>query len=95
MAYYPDNQQLEVYWIDDNGAQNVRWKGNNGSWASPRTLGGPGFALPGARAVHRRPGELCHVRAATDWLTRWFEKPRRRANESCWIVVHVWDTKRV
>src|SRR5262249_17413184 len=47
--YYPTNQQLEVYVVDNNGVFNVVWKDHNGPWNAPVGLTDRGFAPPGAR----------------------------------------------
>ncbi|MBD2245213.1 hypothetical protein [Nostoc sp. FACHB-888] len=46
-AYYPLNDQLEVFAVGNNGAVNVIWKENNGPWKVPGPISSPNFALPG------------------------------------------------
>ncbi|MDP9070082.1 MAG: hypothetical protein M3N68_02100 [Actinomycetota bacterium] len=47
-AYYPPNEQLEVFFLDGNGALNVLWKAQGEPWHSAVALTAPGFAPPGA-----------------------------------------------
>jgi hypothetical protein len=47
-VYYPKNEQLEVLFIDNQGALNVLWKAQNGRWKSPVKLTGNNFAPTGA-----------------------------------------------
>ena len=47
-VFYPLNNQLEVLFIGSNGALNVLWKAQNGSWNGPTALSGPGQAPSGA-----------------------------------------------
>jgi hypothetical protein len=46
--YQPLNEQLEVFIVDANGALNVVWKDNNGSWKAPFPLTRANFTIPGA-----------------------------------------------
>ena len=47
-VYYPLNEQLEVFVVDNAGAVNVLWKAQNGTWNAPVPLTAAGFAPPGA-----------------------------------------------
>jgi Matrixin len=47
-VYYPSNEQLEVLFIDNQGALNVLWKAQNGKWNAPMKLTGNNFAPTGA-----------------------------------------------
>jgi hypothetical protein len=47
-VFYPLNNQLEVFFVDQRGALTVVWKAQNGAWNSPFKLTADGFALPGA-----------------------------------------------
>jgi hypothetical protein len=47
-VYQPLNEQLEVFVVDANGALNVVWKDNNGSWKAPFPLTPANFTIPGA-----------------------------------------------
>ena len=47
-VYQPLDEQLEVFIVDANGALNVVWKDNNGSWKAPIPLTRASFTLPGA-----------------------------------------------
>jgi hypothetical protein len=46
-VYYPKNQQLEVLFIDNQGALNVLWKAQNGNWNAPVKLSSNNFAPTG------------------------------------------------
>jgi hypothetical protein len=47
-VYYPLNDQLEVFSIDQQGALTVVWKVKNGAWQSRLRLTPENFAAPGA-----------------------------------------------
>ncbi|WP_298912907.1 M12 family metallopeptidase [uncultured Nostoc sp.] len=47
-VYYPENEQLEVFFIDIEGALNVMWKAKGTGWFSPVKLTGNYFAPTGA-----------------------------------------------
>ena len=47
-VYQPLNEQVEVFVVDANGALNVVWKDNNGSWKAPFPLTSANFTIPGA-----------------------------------------------
>jgi Dual-action HEIGH metallo-peptidase len=47
-VYYPENEQLEVFFIDAQGALNVMWKAKGTGWFSPVKLSGNNFAPSGA-----------------------------------------------
>ncbi|HYJ13615.1 MAG TPA: hypothetical protein VEW66_08490 [Thermomicrobiales bacterium] len=46
-TYYPLNDQLEVFFVDANGAVWVLWKANNEAWNPPAQLTPNGYADPG------------------------------------------------
>jgi hypothetical protein len=46
-SFYPLNDQLEVFFIDNAGALNVVWKAQNGSWNPPAGISGA-LAPPGS-----------------------------------------------
>jgi hypothetical protein len=50
-VYQPLNEQLEVFVVGANGALNVVWKDNNGTWKRPFALTGAAFAAPGAHVA--------------------------------------------
>lgn len=63
---YPTTRQLEVFAVDDDGAIQVSWKSNNGTWNPPHPLSATSFAQPGAplSGVYYPPGgtlEVFHV----------------------------------
>jgi len=47
-VYYPPNNQLEVFFVDTQGALSLVWKAQNGPWNRPFRLTVAGFATPGA-----------------------------------------------
>ena len=46
--WHVQNDQLEVFWVDANGALVTVVKDHNGAWHTPDRLTGPGFAVPGS-----------------------------------------------
>jgi len=46
-AYYPLNQQLEVFAVGNDGRVYLLWKANNGPWHDPVPISSEGFARPG------------------------------------------------
>jgi hypothetical protein len=46
-AWYPLQDQIEVFWVDKNGAAHVLYSVRNGNW-STQTLTGGGFGTPGS-----------------------------------------------
>jgi hypothetical protein len=47
-AYYPPDNHLEVFFVNQQGMLCVVWKEQNGPWLGPKDLTEPGFAPPGA-----------------------------------------------
>ena len=47
-VYYPPNNQLEVFFVDTQGALTLVWKAQNGAWNRPFRLTAAGFTAPGA-----------------------------------------------
>jgi hypothetical protein len=62
-VYYPPNNQLEVFLFDGNGAFNVVWKAQNGTWHPVFALTAPGFAPAGTpvAAVYYPPNNQLEV----------------------------------
>jgi len=62
-AYYPLNEQLEVFFIDNAGAVDVLWKAQNGAWNSPVAISAAGLTTPGSqlRAAYYPPNEQLEV----------------------------------
>jgi hypothetical protein len=68
VAYYPPNEQLELFAVDRNGAVQLLWKAQNGSWNSPVALTANAFAPPGASltSVYYPPNDQLEV-LVVDW----------------------------
>jgi hypothetical protein len=62
-VYYPPNNQLEVFYVDANGALCLVWKAQNGAWNPPFKLTADGFAAPRApvAAVYYPPNDQLEV----------------------------------
>jgi hypothetical protein len=62
-VYYPPNEQLEEFYVDNQGAINVVWKAQGGRWRPAAALTGPGFAPQGAplAAVYQPVNERLDV----------------------------------
>lgn len=68
VAYYPLNEQLELFVVDRNGAVQLLWKAQNGSWNPPTQLSANAFAPPGASltSVYYPPNDQLEV-LVVDW----------------------------
>ena len=62
-VYQVQNDQLEVFWVDRDGAVNDVWKDHNGDWHNSAKMTGPGFAPPGSplAALWVQPYHQLHV----------------------------------
>lgn len=47
LTYYPLNQQLEGFLVDNFGAMTLIWKANNGAWSQPFRLSGKWLGVAG------------------------------------------------
>jgi len=65
-AWYPLQNQIEVFWVGKNGAAHVVWNAQNGNW-NTQTLTGAGFGTPGSAlsAVYQPLHQHLEVAAIT------------------------------
>jgi Astacin (Peptidase family M12A) len=60
---YPLNNQLEAFYVGNDGGIYVSWKANNGHWSEPTRLTAPNIARPGGdlAAVYYAPNNQLEV----------------------------------
>lgn len=63
LANYPLNNQLEAFYVGNDGAIHLTWKTNNGNWAQPVAITGPNVTRPGGdlSAVYYPPNRQLEV----------------------------------